>query len=83
MDAIKPKDFLEQIPKPEGIKDTWWRKRKQKGKDIIPKQAGSCSSCLFCVQGGSIFQCNNLKSKNYGYQMTPDSGCRFYIQDSY
>lgn len=84
--VIRPKDFADQISKTDEVKESlsvWRRKRLQKGKDILPRQKGYCSSCLFCVQGGSIFQCNNTRSKNYGYQIEPDSKCSQYISDSY
>ena len=85
IEAIKPKDFLEQIPKPDGAESlsVWRRKRLQKGKEIIPRQAGTCSSCLFCSQFGSIVQCANLKSKDYGFHVTPDYTCKHYLADNY
>lgn len=84
--VIKPKDFADQISKTDGVKESlsvWRRKRLQKGKDILPRQKGYCSSCLFCVQGGSIFRCNNQKSKNYGYFVDTDTTCKYYLADNY
>ena len=40
-------------------------------------------SCLFCVQSGSIFRCNNQKSKNYGYFVDTDTTCKYYLADNY
>lgn len=86
MDAIKPKDFLDQIPKPDGIRESlsvWRRKRIQKGKDVIPKEKGSCSSCLFCSQSGSVYRCANFNSKYYGMDIEDDLTCVFYLAEAF
>ena len=85
MEAIKPKDFFDQIPKPEVHESlsVWRRKRLQSGKDIIPRRKGVCSSCLFCSQNKSVGQCHNVMSKNYGYKVSSDDTCGLYMSNSY
>lgn len=82
IDAIKPKDFLEQIPKPD-MSNILKRKKPRKGRDAIPYEEGFCSSCLFCRQDNSAYQCMNSKSKNYGYSVVPDDTCGLYLADHY